>query len=263
MFLKTKEEINWKDDSLHEDCPSLTPYFLKDKRKAPIIVVIPGGGYGHRAYHEGVPVAEWLNKNGYHAYVLRYNVAPIKDQEVIYKSKYAIQYARYYAESKGIKGQKLGVLGFSAGGHLAAMISNDFDEAKEDSNDPVLRYTSRPDFHLLCYPVISMGDYTHEGSKNNLLGENPEEALVLNHSCERLVTSQTSPAFIWSTANDQAVPVMNSLLYAQALQEHHIEYDLHIYQDGRHGLGLADDQFHTINWKEECISWLDTYIKPS
>ncbi|WP_163539267.1 alpha/beta hydrolase [Gracilibacillus sp. YIM 98692] len=258
MNIISKEEL-YNHDDLHQDCPSITPFLLHNKH-APMVIVIPGGGYSHRAYHEGEPIAQWLNDNGYHACVLRYRVAPIEKQEPIYNGKEAIRYVRYHAENWNIPTNKIGVLGFSAGGHLAATISNKFDEGDKDANDPVRRCSSRPDFHILCYPVITMGEHTHNGSKQLLIGENPDEALMNQFSCEKLVTSNTPPAFIWTTANDQSVPVWNSLLYAQALQYHNIPYDLHVFQDGRHGLGLADEHRHTKKWKDACLSWLQHHI---
>ncbi|WP_369403416.1 alpha/beta hydrolase [Gracilibacillus boraciitolerans] len=159
---------------------------------------------------------------------------------------------------------KVGVLGFSAGGHLAATISNYFIEedptVNEKKNEKNFHYSSRPDFQILCYPVITMEQHTHQGSKQNLLGENPSLELIEKYSCERMVHQDTPPAFIWTTANDQAVPAFNSLKYAEALQGNHVPYEIHIYQDGRHGLGLAEEHPYTNAWKNACLHWLNGYI---
>ncbi|WP_058307659.1 alpha/beta hydrolase [Gracilibacillus massiliensis] len=260
MNILDKIEVNWEEDALHQNCPSITPYVLENRPDAPLVLVIPGGGYQHRAYHEGEPVAEWLNQNGYHACVLRYQVAPIQNQITIKQGQLAIQLIRSNLREWGLScDSKVGVLGFSAGGHLAATISNHFKETSVPDDLPN-EYSSRPDFQILCYPVITMEDHTHQGSKQNLLGLNPDQKLMDQFSCEKIVHKDTPPAFIWTTANDQAVPAFNSLKYAEALQAHDIPYELHIYQDGRHGLGLADEHPNTREWKNACLDWLKGYI---
>lgn len=252
LKIVTEAEVSWKEEDIALDCPSITPYLLAEPVQAPLVIVIPGGAYQHRAYHEGEPVAKWLNQNGLHACVLRYQVAPIEKQETIKQGQSAIQKTKSELVNWGLNPDtKVGVLGFSAGGHLAATISNQYIE------------NSRPDFHILCYPVITMGEYTHEGSKGNLLGDHPSDTLVEQYSVELLVHEKTPPAFIWSTANDQSVNSLNSLHYAAALQQHEIPYELHIYQDGRHGLGLADEHPNTKDWKQAALRWLNSYIKES
>lgn len=253
MKVLLEDEVSWEEIDTLKDCPSITPYLLKDKPNAPIILVIPGGGYLHRAYHEGEPVAKWLNDNGMHACVLRYQVTPIKDQETIQQGQSALLLIKKELVKWGLSVNcKIGVLGFSAGGHLAAIISNRYIENGTTS--------SRPDFHILCYPVISMGEHTHEGSKQNLLGEDPSNALIHHYSAELTVHQHTPTAFIWTTANDKAVNAINSLKYCTALQQFNISYELHMYQDGRHGLGLANEHEHVQNWKQACINWLKRYV---
>ncbi|GAB2555480.1 alpha/beta hydrolase [Gracilibacillus alcaliphilus] len=253
MQIINQQSVIWEDSHLHQDVPSLTPYLIDDKPDAPIVLVIPGGGYGHRAYHEGEPVAQWLNQHGLHACVLRYQVAPIKEQETIKQGQQAILTIMKLKQEWGLTpDSKIGVLGFSAGGHLAAYISNCYLQEGES--------LSRPDFQILCYPVITMKEKTHGGSRANLIGETPSHTLINQHSCEEQVHDQTPPAFIWSTANDQAVSTSNSLAYASALQLKDVPYELHIYQDGRHGLGLADEHPATVDWKQACLQWLEHYI---
>lgn len=254
MKILREEEVSWNEEDILKDCPSITPYLLKNKPHAPVILVIPGGGYQHRAYHEGEPVAKWLNDNGIHAFVLRYQIAPIKNQEVIKQGQNALLLIKKELADFGLSGSnKIGVLGFSAGGHLAAIISNRYLYGNNCN--------SRPDFHILCYPVITMGAYTHEGSKDNFLGAEPSKLLTDQYSAEFTVHRNTPSAFIWTTANDQAVNPINSLKYCTALQQFNIPYELHMYQEGRHGLGLANEHDHVKNWKTACINWINKYAE--
>lgn len=253
MRILSQEEVSWKEGDLLKDCPSITPYLLADKPHAPVILIIPGGGYHHRAYHEGEPVAKWLNLNGMHAFVLRYQVHPIKEQETIDQGQRALLLVKSELANFGLSVNcKVGVLGFSAGGHLAAIISNHYQYNHT--------FSSRPDFHILSYPVITMGLHTHMGSKRALLGEQASKSLIDKYSAELIVHSDTPPAFIWSTANDKSVNTINSLQYAASLQQFNIPYELHIYQDGRHGLGLASEHEHVKNWTEACLHWLKSYV---
>ena len=242
------EGYKWDKKEIHEDCPAIVSYFLAEKKSSPVIIVFPGGGYGHRAYHEGEPVAKWLNYHGFHACVARYKVRPIEQQETIQQGLNMVQLVKQkMAEIPELKDQRLGVLGFSAGGHLAAMISN-------------LSTPGLVDFQILCYPVITMGEYTHEGSRTNLLGHVPTDILIDRFSAEKQVHPNTPPAFLWSTVNDASVSVMNSYLYAQALQENRIAYELHLFPDGRHGLGLANDHLTVKQWSDLCITWINQHF---
>ncbi len=239
-----------------EHCPAIEPYLLPGERNAAVIVC-PGGGYGMRADHEGGPVAEWLNSLGISAFVLRYRVAPYQYPSALRDAQRALQTVRMRADEYGIDPGRLGILGFSAGGHLASATSVLYGTGEEESSDPVERESSRPDFSILCYPVISMDpEVTHQGSKTNLLGEEPPEDLVHLLSSELQVTADTPPAFLWHTADDASVPVENSLRMAAALARHGVPFDLHVYTHGRHGLGLADEEPHTRNWTVACASWL-------
>ena len=232
---------------VNEDCPAVVSYFLAEKQSAPVIIVFPGGGYSHRAYQEGEPTAIWLNQHDFHACDVRYKVRPIEQQETIHQGLNMIQLVKQkMSEIPASQDQKLGVLGFSAGGHLAAMISN-------------LAKPGQIDFQILCYPVITMGTGTHEGSRVNLLGADPTKIMIDRYSADKLVHPNTPPAFIWSTVNDASVSVMNCYLYAQALQKNKIPYELHLFPDGSHGLGLADDHFAVRQWRDLCINWLTNY----
>lgn len=239
-----------------EDCPAITPY-LVDGENNPAVIVCPGGGYGGRAGHEGEPVALWLNTLGISAFVLRYRVAPYQYPAPVLDAQRAIRTVRRYAEMFRIDPERVGILGFSAGGHLASTTGVHFDGGDARANDPVERHSSRPDLLILCYPVISMLDpYAHAGSRQNLLGEQPDSELVERMSTERNVKQATPPVFLWHTSDDASVPVENSLLLAAALRRQGIAFDLHVYEHGRHGLGLAEDDAHVKTWSGACASWL-------
>lgn len=239
-----------------EDRPALTPYLLEGSGRAAVIVC-PGGGYGMRADHEGAPIAEWLNSIGISAFVLRYRVAPYAHPCPLLDVQRAIRTLRHDAARFGIDPNRLGVLGFSAGGHLASAAGTQFDGGRPDAEDEIDRQSSRPDLLMLCYPVITMRDpHTHEGSRLNLLGPDPSPERIAEHSSDERVTADTPPAFLWHTSDDGAVPVDNSLLFAAALRRHGVPFDLHVYAHGRHGMGMAQEDAHVSGWTSACASWL-------
>lgn len=239
-----------------EDCPAITPYLVEGTGNAAVLIC-PGGGYRLRADHEGGPVAEWLNTLGISAFVLRYRVAPYQYPSALQDAQRALRTIRFHAEEYGIDPGRLGILGFSAGGHLASTASGLFDRGNPVAGDLLDRQSCRPDFTILCYPVVSMIDgVAHEGSKANLLGGQPSEELVRKLSGELQVTPDSPPAFLWHTADDGSVPVENSLLLAAALRRQGVPFDLHVYAHGRHGLGLASEEPHTSSWTAACASWL-------
>ncbi|WP_020616112.1 alpha/beta hydrolase [Paenibacillus daejeonensis] len=238
-----------------EDTPALTPYLVDGATSA--VVVCPGGGYGMRAQHEGEPIAQWLNSLGITAFVLRYRVAPYPYPHAYQDAQRAIRYVRFHAAVWGLDASKIGLLGFSAGGHLTATAGTRHDEGNPDAADPVDRVSSRPDLIVLCYPVITMKDpYTHQGSRTNQLGDQPTEEQITLLSNELHVNEQTPPTFLWHTSEDAAVPVENSLSFAAALSRAGVPFDLHVYDHGRHGLGLAAEDSHIANWSQVCGLWL-------
>ena len=242
-----------------EDRPAITPFLVEGGSKGAVIVC-PGGGYGMRADHEGEPIARWLNQLGISAFVLRYRVAPYQYPCALNDVQRAIRYVRLHAEEWGIDSGKIGVLGFSAGGHLTASAGTLYDSGLPEAADPIERQSSRPDLIILCYPVITMEKpYTHEGSLHNLLGSEPEESLVHRLSGEHQVTSDTPPAFLWHTSDDGAVPVENSLAFAAALSRSRVPFDLHVYEKGHHGLGLGSEDEHIASWTTVCGLWLKRY----
>ncbi len=238
--------------------PTLTPFIPAGSDLKGAVVVLPGGGYGGKAGHEAAPIAEWLNTLGIAAFVVDYRVAPYRHPIPMLDARRAIQQVRSRASAWQVDPARVAVLGFSAGGHLASTTGTHFEAVSNPApvKDTVSGLSSRPDALVLCYPVISFGECGHVGSMNNLLGENPPEDLRQALSNETQVTAQTPPAFLWHTANDQSVPVENSLRFARALDAHHIPFELHIFPDGRHGLGLAQDFPQVAAWTDLCGRWL-------
>ncbi|WP_322903788.1 alpha/beta hydrolase [Paenibacillus campi] len=235
--------------------PYLEPYLLPGAHSA--IIVLPGGGYEMKADHEGTPVAKWLNEQGISAFVLQYRLTPKHRRTPLADGQAAIRHVRAYATQYGLRPDRIGILGFSAGGHLAAMTGTVFTEQAvilpDGSTETV---SSRPDLMVLCYPVITMEGYGHEGSKRALLGADASPELVMAHSAERQATAATPPAFLWHTADDGAVPVQNSLRMALALEQHGIPFELHVYEHGGHGAGLAIGHPAMGSWTERCADWL-------
>ena len=244
-----------------EDIPTLTPYLPpRDQATGAAVVVCPGGGYGHLADHEGKPVAEWLNTLGIAAFVLKYRLGPrYKHPAPMLDAQRAIRTVRARAAEWNLDPHRIGILGFSAGGHLASTAATHFDggvaEAAE-TTDPIDRASSRPDLVILIYPVITMRAQTHAGSKKNLLGDNPDPQLVALMSNDEQVTRETPPAFLIHTVNDAAVPVENSLLFAAALRKAGVPYEMHLYERGPHGFGLGGNDPVLSSWPGRCADWL-------
>ncbi|WP_245948061.1 alpha/beta hydrolase [Paenibacillus sambharensis] len=239
--------------------PALTVYPAQGKPSGAAVIVCPGGGYVYRAEHEGGPIAERLSEMGIAAFVLRYRVAPYRYPCAKLDVQRAIRTVRHRASALGVDPARVGVLGFSAGGHVASTAGVHYDAGQSDAKDAVERLSSRPDLTMLCYPVITMQDnYTHQGSRESLLGTDPDPELIELLSNERHVTPDTPPAFLWHTSDDGAVPVDNSLAFATALRRNGVLFDLHVYASGRHGMGLAEDSRHVSGWSAALESWLRT-----
>ncbi|MFM1941892.1 MAG: hypothetical protein RI897_874 [Verrucomicrobiota bacterium] len=244
-----------------EDIPTLTPYLPQGATgSVAAVVVCPGGGYGGLAGHEGEDYALYLNKLGVAAFVLKYRLGSqgYRHPVMLGDAARAVRLVRSRADEWGVDPQRVGIMGSSAGGHLASTLVTHFDGGDPAAEDKVERQSSRPDLGILCYAVISMGEFTHQGSKRNLLGEGPSEELVREVSNELQVTERTPPCFIWHTWEDQAVPVENSLQFAAALRRAGVPFDLHVYERGRHGIGLRDKApfEHVHPWAEDLAFWL-------
>lgn len=211
------------------------------------VLVCPGGGYNHRAAHEAAPVALWLNTLGVTGIVVHYRVAPYKHPQPLNDVSQAMRITRARAGEWGIDPQRVGVLGFSAGGHLAATLSTHYEK------------DTRPDLSILLYPVITLGHpSTHTGSRNTLLPDPQDQKMVDLLSNEKHVTSDTPPAFIFHTYEDQAVPVANAMVYADALNRAKVPFEMHIYTQGSHGVGLATNNPILATWTTLCANWLST-----
>ena len=244
-----------------EDIPTLTPYLPEsDHPSLPAVVVCPGGGYGGLAPHEGHDYALFLNQHGIAAFVLKYRLGShgYRHPVMLHDAARAVRVVRARSGEWKVDPNRIGIMGSSAGGHLASTLLTHFDNGNPDSTDPVERQSSRPDIGILCYGVLSMGDITHVGSKRNLLGNDPDPDLVTSLSNELQVTDQTPPCFIWHTWEDTVVKVENALEFAYALQRHKVPFDLHIYQQGRHGIGLQDKPpfDHPHPWAGNMVYWL-------
>ncbi|MEN6546499.1 MAG: alpha/beta hydrolase [Armatimonadia bacterium] len=235
--------------------PTITPFPIETREPVGCVVVLPGGGYAHRAPHEGAPIAEALNERGFAGCVCDYRVSPYRHPYPLMDAQRAVRWVRANAEALGVNPAQVGILGFSAGGHLASTAATHWDEGIE-GDDALSRFSCRPDAAILCYPVVSSGPNAHQGSFINLLGEKPPADLLENLSNELQVNASTPPTFLWHTADDPGVPVQNSLLFAQACAAHKVPFELHVYGSGRHGLGLAPEQPHVASWIDLCGEWL-------
>ncbi len=243
------------------DRPSLSIYFPPaEKANRAAVVVCPGGGYRALALdHEGRQVAQWLNSFGVAAFVLQYRIAPRYHHPApMQDGQRAVRLVRARAAEWNVDPSRIGILGFSAGGHLASTIATHFDPGKPDAEDSIERASCRPDFMVLVYPVISFTTpYTHQGSKNNLLGPNPPKDLVESLSNENQVTPKVPPTFLIHTSGDKGVLAENSVLFYLALRKAGVPAEMHVYEKGDHGFGLAPKDPVLSTWPERCRAWMD------
>jgi len=242
------------------DKPSLT-IFLPPPEKAngAAVVICPGGAYGFLAVgHEGRDVAKWLNSLGVAGLMLKYRHAPrYRHPAPLQDARRAIRIARARAKEWRVDPRRIGILGFSAGGHLASTAATHFDDGMPEAKDPIERVSCRPDFLILVYPVISFTTkYTHRGSMRNLLGKNPDPKLVESLSNEKQVTARTPPTFLIHAGGDRGVPPENSVLFYLALRKAGVPAELHIYEKGGHGFGLAPRDPVLSTWPTRCAEWM-------
>lgn len=243
-----------------QDQARVTAFPVASVRPSPAVLVLPGGGYTRQADHEGAPVARWLNSLGVAAFVVRYRVAPHRHPLPLLDAARAVRWVRHHAARHGVDPLRVGVLGFSAGGHLAGLLATETGPMLPagphdgiDAGDP------RPGLAVLCYPVVTLtGPAAHQGCVANLLGPGGEgpggDAAAL--SIERRVGPATPPMFLWHTADDASVPVDNTLMLASALARHRVPVEAHVYPNGVHGLGLAESDPVAGDWTRRCAAFL-------
>jgi acetyl esterase/lipase len=242
------------------DKPSLTIFLpVKNQAVGAGVVVCPGGSYVNLASnHEGRQVASWLNSLGIAAFVLKYRLGPRYHHPIeLGDAQRAIRMVRAQAAEYGVSPDRVGIMGFSAGGHLASSAGTHFDTGNPADPDPIQRPSSRPDFLVLGYPVITLtAPFVHQGSRRNLLGDNPDPKLVESLSNELQVTAQTPPAFLFHTTEDKAVPVENSVLFYMALRKAGVPAELHVFEKGPHGFGITQKDPALAMWPALLANWL-------
>lgn len=228
------------------------------------VVICPGGGYAGLAYDlEGVDVAKWLNTKGIAAFVLKYRL-PLSKSNItphltpLMDANRALRIVRANAANWHIRKDRIGIMGFSAGGHLASTLLTHFDSGNPAATDSIEQQSSRPDFGILIYPVISMSKpVMHAGSRNNLIGGHPDPSLAAQFSNELQVTKETPPTFLVHAMDDNVVPVENSLLFFQAMKDKGVSGELHVFPKGGHGFGLAVGKGALESWTELCAAWIN------
>ena len=239
--------------------------YLPSKQNATgqALVVCPGGGYGILAYDwEGTDIAKWLNANGIAAIVLKYRLPNSKSNidpklSPLLDAQRALRFVRANAEKWNIKKDKIGIMGFSAGGHLASTAGTHFDKGNPNATDSIDRISSRPDFMILMYPVITMSQpYMHQGSRNNLISAMADSATAKYYSNDLQVTGETPPTLLVHATDDKAVPVENTLSFYQALKNNGVPAEMHIYPYGGHGFSLAIGKGYLQTWTDRCMEWL-------
>ena len=264
-----KVELLWPDGApgakgtAGGDKPTLTIYLpTQDKATGAAVVICPGGGYGHLAMdHEGHQIGQWLNSFGVAGFIVAYrhrnsgagygHPAPIQD------AQRAIKTVRSRAAEWGVDANRIGILGFSAGGHLASTAATHFNESFCEPRDAIDRVSAWPDFAVLVYPVISFTEpFTHVGSRTNLLGADAGPALIEKFSNEKQVTPQTPPTFLFHTWEDTGVPAENSIAFYLALRKAKVPAEMHIFLKGPHGIGLGANRGAASAWPGLCQSWM-------
>jgi acetyl esterase/lipase len=242
-----------------EDKPTITLFRANGTGVRTAVIVAPGGAYAHLAMnHEGRQVANWLNALGVTAFVLKYRLGPKYHHPIeLGDAQRAIRLVRSHAQELGIAPDRLGIMGFSAGGHLASTAGTHFDSGNSGASDPIDRVSSRPDFLILGYPVITMqGPYAHSGSVKNLLGNHPDPKLQEELSNELHVTPQTPPTFLFTTSEDKTVPAENSVDFYLALHKAGVPAELHVFEKGPHGVGLDLSDPALGEWPALLANWL-------
>jgi len=245
------------------DLPRMTIYrpLVPLSWPVPGVVICPGGGYAGRAAHEAAPIAEWFNGLGLWAAVVHYRVKPFGFPAPYDDACRAMRLARSMADAEGLRADRLAIMGFSAGGHLAATVAVQPELRREPADELASKFSARPDGLILAYPVLSFVEWGHEGSRTNLLGPNPSIPQRFQFSAERQVDAQTPPTFLFHTDKDPVVPVENSTRFADACHAHGVPVELHVFPGDRHGVGLAADDKRVGMWTELLNAWLEGFAK--
>lgn len=243
------------------DRPSITVYTPPvGTANGGALVIFPGGGYGVVGVEEGGRYARWFAQHGVTGFVVRYRLGSHghRHPAMLHDAARAVRFVRARAAEWGIDRDRVAVIGSSAGGHLAATLLTHYDAGRADDADPIERESSRPTLGILCYPVITMGEWTHEWSRRHLLGDAPSAELIEDLSAERQVTADTPPCFVWHTWEDKDVRIENSLLFASALRANGVRFELHLYEKGPHAIGLGnrDGKSPIHRWTADCLAWL-------
>lgn len=266
---KDEEVFLWEEGSSNEGSnpkyrPKIKIYYpstvYQDKNKKQAAVLIcPGGGYHIQAYHEGEPFARLFALHGIVGVVLTYRVNPDRWPGSYSDATRAMRILRSNADKYGIDPDRIGIMGFSAGGHLASTVATQPELYKNPEDDLAEQFSARPNRAILGYPVISFTDFAHSGSAKSLLTEDPDPKMLDQLSNHRHVSENTPPSFLVHAADDKGVPVQNSLMYANACLERNIPVELHVYPEGGHGFGMALNHPRLKIWSENLISWLSDW----
>ena len=257
------EQLLWTDGapgatgSEPKDKPAITVHLAPaDKANGAAVVICPGGGYGALMMsYEGHDIAKWLNEQGVAGIVLKYRIAPYKHPAPLLDVQRALRTVRTNAAEWKLDPQRIGVMGFSAGGHVASTVSTHFDAGKADATDPIEKQSCRPNFSILVYPVISMGPKSHGGSRSNLLGPKPTPELIALLSNELQVTKETPPTFLVHSTGDKAVTWENSQMFADACKAQGVPAEFLKLTQGDHGLGCGKGELWA-QWQTACVEWM-------
>lgn len=244
-------------NELESEVPYLVAFPAADAARAPALLILPGGGYSFRSEKlDGLDLAGWFSERGIASFVLNYRVDPYRYPVPLQDAERAMRWLRAHADEQHIDPRRLGVLGSSAGGHLAALLATRDGAGDPASYDPVERQSSKPDVLILSQAVVSFRHHVHEGSRRRLLGNSPAPDLLDSLSTESRVTSSTPPTFVWTTKTDEMVDYRNSELFARALGAQGIDHELQLFPEGPHGRGLSRAEKYAKEWPHLCLAWL-------
>lgn len=257
---KTKEEMPYYNDQLNQET-SIIPYIAENPTSKGCVIICPGGGYRTLATKkEGFEPAQAFNEQGITAFVLKYRLAPYDYHAMLSDVCRAVRFVRYYAEDFGIDPDKIAIMGSSAGGHLASM---NLTHGAEDTQkqDAIDKMDAQADFGILCYAVTTIeNDLAHEGTRAGFLGEeSTDDALAEKYSAHNHLTKDMSPCFVWHCKGDETVPYEGSEQFAKAMKKAGIECELHLYENGAHGIGLGTDDPQAAQWFPDCVKWLQSH----